>query len=144
MTYYNWQKPSKADYVKFRKESPNLVQLCEHLIKVYGGSKAGIYNRRSVRGGDVPSSHTFGAALDWRYESRTRAAEAIKELVKNHEKYGVQVVVDYIGCRQWIAGSGWRDMKPSSKTGVGQTWAKWLHVETTRSAWGNKTDIFAR
>lgn len=142
--YYNWQKPSKADYVKFRKESPNLVQLCEHLIKVFGGSKIGIYNRRSVRGGDAPSSHTFGAALDWRYTRRDRAVAAIKDLIKNHEKYGVQVIIDYIGCRQWVVGSGWSDMKPSAKTGVGQAWAKWLHVETTRSAWGNKTDISVR
>lgn len=144
MTYYNWQKPSKADYVKFRKESPNLVQLCEHLIKLYGGSKIGIYNRRPVRGGDAPSSHSFGAALDWRYTRRDLAASAIKDLVKNHEKYGVQVIVDYIGCRQWIAGSGWRDMTPSKATGVGQAWAKWLHVETTKSDWGNKKDVSSR
>lgn len=144
MSYYNWQNPTAADKVKFRKESPNLVQLCEHLIKVYGGSKIGIFNKRSVRGGDDPSSHSFGAALDWRYNDRRRALTAIKDLTTNHVKYGVQVVIDYVGCRQWIVGSGWKPLTPSKTKGFGEAWAKWLHVETTREAWGDSQDISAR
>jgi hypothetical protein len=144
MKYYNWQKPTTADKVKFRKESPNLVQLCEHLIKVYGGSKVGIYNKRSVRGGDDPSSHTFGAALDWRYDDRRRGVSAATELIKNHEKYGVQVVIDYVGCRQWIVGSGWKPLTPNKVKGFGEPWAKWLHVETSREAWSDGREISGR
>lgn len=144
MKYYNWQNPSKVDYVKFRKESPNLVQLCEHLVKVYGGSKIGIFNKRSVRGGDEPSSHTFGAALDWRYTDRRRAQTALKDLIINHEKYGVQVVIDYVGCRQWIVGSGWKPLTANKTKGFGEAWAKWLHIETSREAWSDSRDISGR
>lgn len=144
MSYYNWQKPTAADKLKFRKESPNLVNLCEHLIKVYGGSKVGIFNKRSVRGGDDPSSHTFGAALDWRYANRRRGELAAAELVRNHKVYGIQVVIDYVGCRQWVVGSGWKPLKPNKAKGFGEAWAKWLHVETTRESWGDNREVTAR
>jgi hypothetical protein len=141
MAYYNWQKPKKADYVKFRKASPNLVGLCDWLIKRWGGTKVGLYQRRPVRGGEVPSSHTFGAAVDWRYRLRKDAEEVMKVLVRHHDKLGVQVIIDYVGCRQWIVGSGWKPLKPSKVKGFGESWAKWLHIETTRKAWNNKTPI---
>lgn len=141
MSYYNWQKPKKTDYAKFRKASPNLVEICDWLIKRWGGTKVGIYNKRPVRGGDVPSSHTFGAALDWRYRLRKDAEEVMKVLVRHHEKLGVQVIIDYVGCRQWIVGSGWKPLKPNAVKGFGEAWAKWLHVETTKEAWRNNTPI---
>jgi len=144
MSYYNWQKPTTADKVRFRKASPNLVQLCEHLIKVYGGSKIGIFIKRNVRGGDTPSSHSFGAALDWRYPNYQRAQRACVWLVKNHKELGVQVVIDYVGCRQWIVGSGWKQLTPDKVKGFGQSWAKWLHVETTRESWGDSREISSR
>lgn len=144
MSYYNWQEPTAADRLKFRKESPNLVNLCEWLVKRYGGSKVGILNRRSVRGGDEPSSHTFGAALDWRYNNRAKGVLAMNDLVKNHAKYGVQVVIDYVGCRQWIVGSGWKPMTPNKTKGFGEAWARWIHVETTREAWVDGREISSR
>lgn len=144
MRYYNWQKPTAADRLKFRKESPNLVHLCEHLIKRYGGSKAGILNKRSVRGGDEPSSHTFGAALDWRYDDARKGLAAMTEIVKNHEKFGVQVVIDYVGCRQWIVGSGWKPLTPNKVKGFGEKWAKWIHVETSRESWGDDREVTSR
>ena len=144
MKYYNWQKPAVTDWVKFRKESPNLVQLCEYLIKRYGGSKVGIYNKRSVRGGDEPSTHSFGAALDWRYSDRRNAVAAATELIKNCEKYGVQVIVDYVGCRQWIVGSGWKPLTPNKVKGFGEAWAKWLHVETCRESWSDSSSVDSR
>jgi hypothetical protein len=141
MSYYNWQKPSKADYVKFRKASPNLLGLTDWLIKRWGGTKIGLYQRRPVRGGSVPSSHTFGAAVDWRYRLRKDAEEVMKVLVRHHDKLGVQVIIDYVGCRQWIVGSGWKPLKPSKVKGFGEPWAKWLHIETTKADWNNKTPI---
>ena len=144
MTYYNWQKPTATDKAKFRKASPNLVELSEWLIKRFGGTNVGIFHRRPVRGGDAPSSHSFGAALDWRYARRDFAEQAMNWMVKNHVKLGIQVIIDYVGCRQWIVGSGWKPMKANTATGVGQAWAKWLHVETTRESWGVKTPIEKR
>lgn len=141
MSYYNWQRPKKGDYVKFRKASPNLVELCDWLIKRWGGTKIGLFNKRPVRGGDLPSSHTFGAALDWRYTIRKNADEAMKMMVRHHGKLGIQVIIDYVGCRQWIVGSGWKPLKPNSVKGFGEPWAKWLHVETTKISWGDKTPI---
>lgn len=143
MARYNWQKPKKSDYVKFRKASPNLVQIKEHLIKMYGGTNVGIYNRRPVRGGDSPSSHSFGAALDWRYTNRKVAVSAIDFLVKNHEKLGVQMVADYVGLRIWTVDGGWKKQKPNAH-GMGQAWAKWIHVETTKESWKVNTPVDAR
>lgn len=139
--YYNWQKPKKSDYVKFRKASPNLVELCDWLIKRWGGTKIGLFQKRPVRGGDVPSSHTFGAALDWRYRLRKDAEEVMKTLVRHNAKLGIQVIIDYVGCRQWIVGVGWKPLKPNSVKGFGEPWAKWLHIETTKESWSLNTPI---
>lgn len=144
MSYYNWQKATKADALKYRKASPNLSVLCDWLIKRWGGTNIGIFAKRPVRGGTVPSSHSFGAALDWRYSRRDWAEEAANYLVKNHAKLGVQVIIDYVGCRQWIVGKGWHDLKPDKVKGFGQSWAKWLHVETTKEAWKNSTPVEKR
>lgn len=143
MTNYNWQKPLKTDYVKYRKASPNLVNIKEYLVKHYGGSSVGIYNRRPIRGGTVPSSHTFGAALDWRYGNRREALKAMEFIIANHEKLGVQMIVDYVGLRVWKAGRGWKKQKPNSH-GMGQAWAKWIHIETTKKAWAVKTPVEVR
>jgi len=141
MSYYNWQQATKADAVRYRKASPNLVQLKDHLTKVWGGSNLGIYNKRTIRDGDALSSHSYGAALDWRCESRRPALAGMSFMIKNHEKLGVQMIIDYVGCRIWIAGRGWKPATPNPKNGMGTTWAKWVHVETTKKDWGNNTPI---
>lgn len=142
--YYNWQEPKKLDYVRFNKPSPNLVEICEWLLKRWGGTKIGIFNKRPVRGGTAPSSHSFGAALDWRYRLRKDAEEAMKMIVRSHSKLGVQVIIDYYGCRQWMPKSGWKPLTPNKVKGFGEPWAKWIHIETTKEAWGDKTPIESR
>lgn len=144
MTYYNWQKATKADALKFRKESPNMVQLKDHLLKTWGGSSLGIYSKRSVRGGDSPSSHSFGAALDWRHNTRRTSLAGMAFMIKNHEKLGVQMIIDYVGCRVWLVGRGWKAAEANAKTGMGTAWAKWVHVETTKSDWANNKPIVNR
>lgn len=144
MSYYNWQKATKFDAIKYKKASPNLVEVGDWLVKRWGGNVLGIYNKRNVRGGDVPSSHSYGAALDWRYGLRRTAETVISFLIKYHGKLGVQVIIDYVGCRQWIAGSGWHKLEPNKVKGFGEPWAKWLHIETTKTAWGDKTPIEQR
>ena len=143
MKYYNWQKPSKLDYVKFRVASPNLEVLNRYLAKRWGGTNLGIFVKRPVRGGTVPSTHSFGAALDWRYDTREEGKEVMDWIVLNHEVLGIQVVQDYVGCCIWIAGRGWKAATPDS-TGFGQPWAKWIHVETSRESWGDKRKVSER
>ena len=143
MKYYNWQKPSKLDYVKFRVASPNLEALKRHLTKRWGGTNLGIFVKRPIRGGTVPSTHSFGAALDWRYDTREEGKEAIDWIVLNHEALGVQMIGDYIGSCIWTVGNGWKKQEPN-KHGMGQGWAKWLHIETSRESWGDKRKVSDR
>lgn len=138
--FYNWQKPRKTDYVKFRKASPNLVGLAEFLVKRFKGVNLGIYNRRPIRGGTQPSSHTFGAALDWRYPTRATAKQVMRFLVNYSEELGIQAIHDYVGGTVWRAGRGWKKQEPSS-SGMGQPWATWLHLEVTPSQWADKRPI---
>lgn len=153
--FYNWQKAAKRDYVLFRKASPNLVAINDYLVKRWGGTNVGILNKRPIRGGSSPSSHSFGAALDWRYGDtvgqRQRVVdETIPWLIENSVELGVQAIHDYYGCTVWRSfreGSkrGWREQPEKSEGGaMGQTWARWLHIETTKSAWGNNVRIDER
>lgn len=141
--YYDWQKASAGDKLRFRKASPNLVLIKDYLIKRYGGTNVGILARRNQRGKDTLSTHYFGAALDWRYDTRVSAKNAMKELVDNSKEWGVQMVVDYVGGVIWTPAHGWRKKSPD-KWGMGQAWAKWLHVETTKNAWGNTKELDQR
>lgn len=136
---YDWQKATKRDFVRYRKASPNLREGMSWLIKKFGGVNVGIYSRRPVRGGTVPSSHSFGAAMDWRYTNRRAGQAAMKLLVNHSKEFGVQMIVDYVGCVIWTPQRGWKKMEPNAKTGKGEAWAKWLHVETTKTAWSTKT-----
>jgi hypothetical protein len=141
---YDWQKATALDKARFGgKASPNILAIKEHVMKRYGGSNLGVINKRKVRGGEALSSHYFGAAWDWGYRTRARAETVINFLVNNSQELGVQMVVDYVGGRTWTSTGGWRKAKPS-KTGMGQEWAKWIHVETTKSQWGNNTPVSSR
>lgn len=132
--HYNWQEAKKTDYIKFTKASPNLVELNEWLCKRFGGASLGILNKRPIRGGTAPSSHTFGAALDWRYPSRAAAKIAMKFLIAFSEELGVQSIHDYVGACIWHSGRGWKKQEPDSE-GMGKAWATWIHIEVTPSQW---------
>lgn len=133
---FNWQGAGMREAVRFRKASPNLVAGRDYLIKRFGGTSVGIYNNRDIRGGGAPSSHKFGAALDWRYTDRRKALEAMKLLVSKSKEFGVQMIVDYVGGTVWTPAGGWKKKDPD-KHGMGQTWAKWLHIETTKTMWAD-------
>ncbi len=142
--YYNWQKATKLDKVRFGGHaSPNIVALKDHLIKRYGGSSVGIVNKREIRGGGSPSSHYFGAAVDWRYPTRALCLSSMKWMVANSKELGIQMIADYVGGCIWTPKSGWKKAQPN-KHGMGSAWAKWLHIETTKSSWGNKTSVTDR
>lgn len=141
--FYDWQANRAADRLRFRKASPNLVAIKDSLIKRLGGTSVGIYVKRNQRGGDKVSSHSFGAALDWRYDTRVAAKHAMRELVDNSKEWGIQMVVDYVGNAVWTPSKGWRKGSADG-WGMGEAWAKWLHIETTKSAWADGSDPLSR
>lgn len=150
--FYSWQRATDADRHKFNKPSPNLVTLKDYLKKRWGGANLGIYEERKIRGTmkDIPSSHSFGAALDWRYDSRKEGQEVIRWLVANSKELGVQAIHDYHGCTIWRSTrtapdkGGWKPAEKSRVTGMGQEWAQWLHIETTKTDWANNKPIEER
>lgn len=146
MNVHNWQRAGDPGppYTRF---SPNLRLILAALIAMFGGIQNGGYNPRPVRGGSSWSSHAFGAALDWRYGEGPIARQigilAINWLIRWHRLLGVQVIHDYYGSRVWYADSrGWVSQRAGSHGGaMGTTWAVWLHIETTPSAWANTTPL---
>lgn len=148
--FYSWQKATVKDKLRFRKASPNLLSLKDYLLKRWGGKDIGIYGVRPIRGGEVLSSHSFGAAMDWRYDSRREGQAAIRWLIKNSKELGIQAIHDYYGGTIWRSTrtapdvGGWKPAEADPKTGMGQAWAQWLHIETTKSAWSNAKPIDQR
>jgi len=143
--FYNWQKATKADALRFRKASPNLVAINDYLCKAFGGDNIGIYNKREIRGGGDLSSHAYGAALDWRYTTRKGGLQAIRFLIDHSQELGIQAIHDYVGCTIWRSArdggkGGWKPQQPD-KDGMGQAWAKWLHIETTKTDWANSKRV---
>lgn len=147
--FYSWQKAGAADKLRFRKASPNLLAIKDYMMKRWGGKDIGIYGERPIRGGELPSSHSFGAAMDWRYDNRKEGQAAIRWLIKNSQELGVQAVHDYYGGTIWRShreapeAGGWK-AQPDDEYGMGQAWGKWLHIETTKSSWGDAKPIDQR
>jgi hypothetical protein len=150
--FHSWQKASDAEKAKFNTSSPNLCLLRDYLLNRWGGASLGIYEDRPIRGvmSTVPSSHAFGAALDYRYDNREEAEGIIRWLISNSKELGVQAIHDYYGCAIWRSTNsepdkgGWESAEKSQNTGMGQPWAQWLHIETTKTDWGNNTPIEER
>lgn len=142
--FTDWQKRPKSDLTKFRTASPALVSLRNHLLANYGGASLGIYSVRNVRGGSRESSHSFGAAMDWSYRgiSRDVANSVIDFVINNSNELGVQAVHDYQNSRVWRANrssdkdNGWKTQR-KNKTGMGQPWADWLHIEVNERQWAD-------
>ena len=141
---YDWQNATKVDRVRYGgRLSPNTVALKEFLLSRYGGVNVGILNKREVRGGGSLSTHYFGAAIDWRYPTRAVVLAAMKYLVANSKEFGIQMIVDYVGGTIWTPKRGWHKAQPN-KHGMGQAWAKWIHVESTKTDWKNGTALTSR
>lgn len=142
--YYNWQNGTKLDRVRFGGHaSPNLVSLKEHVLGRWGGVSVGLVNKREKRGGGALSSHYFGAAWDWRYPTRAVCLTSMKWLVANSKELGIQMIVDYVGGCTWTPKKGWKKSEPNAH-GMGSSWAKWIHIESTKSQWGNKKAVTER
>lgn len=146
--FYNWQQANKLDMQRFRKESPNLRVIKDHVMKRWQGTNLGTYGVRPIKGGGSPSSHSFGVAWDYRAPNRKKTLEVIKFLIANSEELGIQAVHDYRGCRIWRsfrAGGkrGWVKQKPD-KHGMGQAWGTWIHIEITKDSWKDKRPVEVR
>lgn len=152
--FNNWSLHQPEDDARYNRCSPNLVVLGNYLIRRWAMTDDGCYAERNIRAGELPSPHSHGAARDLRWDSPGRLVvlrEIIPWLIENSLETHVQAIHDYFGCRIWRAGrtnddpySWWRGQAPSSLTGMGQSWAKWLHIETTEAGWGDSSLIPGR
>ena len=119
-------------------EAPiGMQELRRYVRSRWGGADLGILAKppRAVRAGDTPSLHNWGIAWDWRWQDpgpgRPVANQVIEFCIGNAEVLGIQAVHDYEGTRFWKSNAGWRAGTPNPKTGMGQPWAQWLHIERT-------------
>lgn len=146
--FYNWQK-SKLDWnaPPYEDDSPALVSLDQFMRYVWGGGYLGIEGDRPIRKGSSPSSHSFGAALDWRYvphpafppDHRWPAPpqlenEILPFLIENSAELGIQAI--HMQGRVWRAyrpalrgGAGWKNQKTDE--------AGWLHIEIHKDSHGD-------
>lgn len=151
LPYTHWQsmRPGRP----WERLSPNLGALRDELLSLGGQSLTGdAVNPRPVTGGTAPSSHWFGAALDWRYENvgggrveiprRQLDRDVIPWLIEHHERLGVQMIIDYLKSRTWKCDR--RAWRASSGSHHGQSWAQYLHIETNADMWGNGQPIRSR
>jgi hypothetical protein len=152
--HYNWQRHQPAPDPRYARLSPNLDAIGDELAKRWGMTDLGGYGWRPIRGGTAPSSHGFGAATDRRYFELGRAralSEVLPWLIRNSRALHLQAIHDYFGCRIWRAGrtanleeaetKWWAPQPPNRTTGMGQSWAVYFHLETTRSGWPDGTPI---
>lgn len=149
--FYNWQQNLNGYAPGRNPVQPNpSTQLHDYLQRRWGGQWLGGYGERSVRDGSSLSTHAFDAVFDWRYENSTPApnglpwptlyvadSEIIPFLIGNSLELGVQAIHHYRRCIIWrppgtsgrpADGDGWQEQAPA-KSGMGQAWALWLHIE---------------
>jgi hypothetical protein len=121
-------------------ETAAIRELREYTMKRWGGQNLGSFGVRPVRGGTAWSTHSFGAAWDWRYQDPGpgRAAcvnEIIPFFLSHSKELGIQAIHDYRGGRIWRADRPGTEFdgvwvpQAMSRDGMGQTWAHWLHFE---------------
>lgn len=137
----NWQLHQPEDDVRYNRCSPNLQALERELKRRWQMTSNGCYAERDIRAGTKPSSHSHGAAIDMNYPERPVAlAEILPWLIDYSHELHVQAIHDYYGSRIWRAGrtdgsDGWRVQAPSPATGMGQSWARYFHIETNEAGW---------
>jgi len=146
----DWQHHTPAPDPRYDHCSPNLVAIYDAMAKRWGCTDIGCYGWRPIRGGTEPSSHGFGAARDIRYDhvGRYVAKDTILPHLINHSlEFHISAIHDYVGCRIWHAGRGWKDQTPQSAggmPGMGQSWATYFHIETTEAGWRDNIPVTDR
>lgn len=162
-TFHNWST-SGLDWRKppYESCSPNLSALNAYLMSI-GGQHLGCHGNRDIRGGGAVSAHAYGAAFDWRYEATTNGGKNLGRqwaldrlfpwLIDYSAELGIDAIHDYVGDRIWRSGrtgrtsdahGSWWKKQYGSGSGMGQAWATYVHIETTKAAFGNGTPIDKR
>lgn len=133
VTYYDWGALGWAKAQSMNTPSPYLTTLRDWLLKTYPGSQhLGTHLDRPVTGGSRPSTHAYGAAMDWGYGSnRHYADQVIAMITSNPEAFGITAIHDYAKLRMWKAGVGWVDQKLGSHGGGMNPSSTWLHFEVS-------------
>lgn len=148
--FFLWS--AKSDDPAFNSCSPNLTLIGNYMGQRFGTWFNGCFVERNIRGGEVPSAHSHGAATDRNYPDRLIArTQLIPFLIDNSKELHIQAIHDYFGSRIWKAGrtsnigdahtSWW---KPNTGPNMGESWATYIHIETTLRGWGDQTPILVR
>lgn len=148
---------------KYNQLAPALVAGLHFLMTVFawGPSLTSMaVSARPIRGGTRPSAHNKGAALDIRYytsppagssrsfidtEVRPAVLAELDILIENADRLGIQAIHDYYGDRIWRNNrdeneypTGWKS-QGGRGSGMGETWATYVHVEVNDSKWSDDT-----
>lgn len=147
--FFDWGA-SGLNYTKpqFDRMSPALVSLYNYLEERWGGKHLGLDDyERPIRGGKKPSTHAYGAALDYRFDRHpdvqarewpgraTLDAEIIPFIINNSLELGVDAIID--DRRSW--------RPPAYRDRIGQShddgWRTvrtryygWIHIEVLPGA----------
>lgn len=110
----------------------------------------GCFGVRPIRLGELPSTHSYGAAIDLSYRNVGRQValeQIVPYLIGWSAEWGIQAVHDYVGCRIWRAARTanvneacdrwWKAQRPDS-AGMGQAWADYFHVEVDPVRWSDE------
>ena len=143
--YFNWSTVKVGP--PYNKTAPALKSIIDFVMKRWNGQNLGTYGVRTIRGGTSTSTHSFGAAWDYRYVNpgpgRTVLAnEILPFLINNSAELGIQAIHDYYGCQVWHAGRGWAAQLRGSHGGtMGQSWATWVHIEVHPDKWADGSSV---
>jgi hypothetical protein len=138
--------------------SPNLLLVLGELQRRWPFFfNLGCYGVRPVRGGTVPSSHCYGAAIDCGYttdDDPLIASLVAPWLVARSGELHVDAIHDYRRSRIWRAErtpdageactTWWKAQRPDTSTGMGQSWANHLHLECTVLGWADEAPVSGR
>lgn len=153
--FYNWQHSALDPTVDpYESLSPNLVELRQYTLSRWGGQQVGSENNRRLNGSW--STHAYGAALDWRYEPTFLSGTnpvvvprsivisvVIPFLINNSAELGIDAIHDYVGDSIWRAGrtndindahTAWWKVQDGAGPAMGESWARWLHIETHKDS----------
>lgn len=154
-SFFDWQNSGiNWDAVPHEACSPNLLAIKSWLDARYvEGTYLGCHMDRDIRDGGSPSEHSWGAAMDWSYQPGLREATA-NLLISISKELGIVAIHDYVACRIWRAGrtsnindaytTWWRQQTPNTGNGMGQSWATYFHIVTSKDKFADTTPIVTR